>query len=53
MPGLPLVVQIELKTLVITPCRAMQQIADYQNAPGNGYMDLFFLFLRIPVIFLP
>ncbi|NTW87927.1 MAG: hypothetical protein HGB26_02105 [Desulfobulbaceae bacterium] len=50
MLSLSLVVQIELKTLILTPFCAMQ-IADYQNDPSNGYMDLFFLFLRIPVIF--
>ncbi|MEL7338229.1 MAG: type I restriction endonuclease, partial [Planctomycetota bacterium] len=34
--GVP-VVQIELKTLAISPRRAMQQIVDYKNDPGNGY----------------
>ena len=34
--GVP-VVQIELKTLVISPRRAMEQIVDYKNDPGNGY----------------
>lgn len=34
--GVP-VVQIELKTLAISPRRAMQQIVDYKNVPGNGY----------------
>jgi type I restriction enzyme R subunit len=30
-------VQIELKTLGINPRRAMEQIVDYKNDPGNGY----------------
>ncbi len=34
--GVP-VVQIELKTLAVSPRRAMQQIVDYKTDPGNGY----------------
>ena len=34
--GLPLV-QIELKTLQVQPRKAMEQIVDYKNDPGNGY----------------
>ena len=34
--GVPCV-QIELKTLGISPRRAMEQIVDYKNDPGNGY----------------
>ena len=34
--GVP-VVQIELKTLGISPRRAMEQIVEYKNDPGNGY----------------
>ena len=34
--GVP-VVQIELKTLGINPRRAMEQIVEYKNDPGNGY----------------
>jgi type I restriction enzyme, R subunit len=33
--GVP-AVQIELKTLGISPRRAMEQIVDYKNDPGNG-----------------
>ena len=29
--------QIELKTLGINPRRAIKQIIDYKNDPGNGY----------------
>lgn len=32
--GIP-VVQVELKSLQITPKRAMEQIVDYKNDPGN------------------
>ena len=35
--GVP-VVQIELKSLGINPRRAMEQIVDYKNDPGNGYI---------------
>ena len=34
--GLP-IVQIELKTLEVSPRRAMQQVVDYKNDTGNGY----------------
>lgn len=34
--GVP-VVQIELKTLGVNPRRAMEQIVEYKNDPGNGY----------------
>ncbi len=33
--GVPCV-QVELKTLGITPRRAMEQVVDYKNDPGNG-----------------
>jgi hypothetical protein len=36
--GLPLV-QIELKSLQISPRRAMQQIIKYKNDEGNGYIN--------------
>lgn len=29
--------QIELKTLAVSPCRAIQQIVDYKNDSDNGY----------------
>jgi hypothetical protein len=34
--GVP-VAQVELKTLSVIPRRAMEQIVDYKNDPGNGY----------------
>jgi type I restriction enzyme R subunit len=34
--GVP-VVQVELKTLSISPRRAMEQIVEYKHDPGSGY----------------
>jgi type I restriction enzyme R subunit len=42
--GLP-VVQIELKKLDISPRKAMQQIVDYKNEPGNGYGNSLMCFM--------
>ncbi len=47
--GVPLV-QIELKTLAITPRRAMQQIIKYKNEPGNGYNKTLMCFLQIFIV---
>ena len=47
--GIP-VVQIELKTLAISPRRAMQQIVDYKNDPGNGYTKTLMCFLQLFII---
>lgn len=47
--GVP-VVQIELKTLTISPRRAMQQIVDYKNDPGNGYTKTLLCFLQLFVV---
>ena len=47
--GVP-VVQIELKTLTITPRRAMQQIVDYKNDPGNGYGKTLLCFIQLFII---
>jgi type I restriction enzyme, R subunit len=47
--GVP-VVQIELKTLDITPRRAMQQIVDYKNDPGNGYGKTLLCFLQLFIV---
>jgi len=40
-------VQIELKTLGISPRRAMEQIVDYKNDPGNGYTKTLLCFLQL------
>lgn len=47
--GVP-VVQIELKTLSISPRRAMQQIVDYKNDPGNGYTNTLFCFMQLFIV---
>jgi type I restriction enzyme, R subunit len=47
--GVP-VVQIELKTLDISPRRAMQQIVDYKNDPGNGYGKTLLCFLQLFIV---
>ncbi len=47
--GLPLV-QIELKTLDVSPRRAMQQIIDYKNDVGNGYANSLLCFLQVFVV---
>lgn len=47
--GVP-VVQMELKTLAITPRRAMQQIIKYKNEPGNGYNKTLMCFLQIFIV---
>lgn len=47
--GVP-VVQIELKTLAISPRRAMQQVVDYKNDPGNGYTKTLLCFLQLFIV---
>ncbi len=47
--GIP-VVQIELKTLDIHPRRAMEQIVDYKNDPGNGYTKTLLCFLQLFIV---
>lgn len=47
--GVP-VVQIELKSLAISPRRAMQQIVDYKNEPGNGYARTLLCFMQLFVV---
>ena len=47
--GVP-VVQVELKTLTITPKKAMEQIVDYKNDPGNGYANSLLCFMRLFIV---
>ena len=47
--GLP-VVQVELKSLGITPRRAMEQIVDYKNDPGNGYAKTLLCFVQLFIV---
>jgi type I restriction enzyme R subunit len=42
-------VQIELKTLCINPKRALEQVVDYKNDPGNVYTKTLLCFLQISV----
>ncbi|NYS61794.1 type I restriction endonuclease subunit R [Vreelandella salicampi] len=47
--GLP-VAQIELKTLSINPRRAMEQIVQYKNDPGNGYANTLLCFMQLFIV---
>ena len=47
--GLPLV-QIELKTLEIIPRRAIEQIVEYKNDPGNGYTNTLLCFMQLFIV---
>ncbi|QYN48985.1 type I restriction endonuclease subunit R [Apibacter sp. ESL0432] len=47
--GLP-VVQIELKKYDISPRKAMQQIVDYRNEPGNGYGNSLLCFMQLFIV---
>ena len=47
--GVP-AVQIELKTLQISPRRAMQQIVDYKHDSGNGYNKTLLCFLQLFIV---
>ena len=47
--GVP-VVQIELKTLAISPRKAMEQIVEYKNDPGNGYTKTLLCFVQLFIV---
>lgn len=47
--GVP-IVQIELKTLQITPKKAMEQIVDYKNDQGNGYTNSLLCFMQLFIV---
>jgi type I restriction enzyme R subunit len=47
--GVP-AVQIELKTLGISPRRAMQQIVNYKKDPGNGYTRTLLCFIQLFIV---
>jgi type I restriction enzyme R subunit len=47
--GLPMV-QIELKALQISPRRAIEQIVDYKNDPGNGYTNSLLCFMQLFIV---
>src|SRR6202043_2108083 len=47
--GVP-AVQTELKTLGVNPRRAMEQILEYKNDPGNGYSRTLLCFVQLFVV---
>ena len=47
--GLP-IVQIELKTLHISPRKAIRQIVDYKKDPGNGYGKTLMCFVQLFIV---
>ena len=47
--GVPCV-QIELKTLGVNPKRAMEQIVEYKNDPGNGYTKTLLCFMQLFIV---
>ena len=44
------VAQIELKTLGINPRRAIEQIVEYKNDPGNGYTRTLLGFVHLFIV---
>lgn len=47
--GVP-VVQVELKTLDISPRKAMQQIINYKSDAGNGYTNSLMCFMQLFIV---
>ncbi|MDY3199658.1 MAG: type I restriction endonuclease subunit R [Arcobacter sp.] len=47
--GIPMV-QIELKTLGVSPRRAMAQIVEYKNDLGNGYTKTLLCFMQLFIV---
>ncbi|GAA4461772.1 hypothetical protein GCM10023189_37650 [Nibrella saemangeumensis] len=47
--GLP-IVQIELKNIGITARKAMEQIVDYKNEPGNGYGNSLLCYMQLFIV---
>ena len=47
--GVP-VTQVELKTLGISPRRAMEQIVEYKNDAGNGYSKTLLCFVQLFIV---
>ncbi len=47
--GVP-AVQIELKAHQVTPRRAMEQIVEYKNDPGNGYTNSLLCFMQLFIV---
>lgn len=47
--GIP-IVQIELKSLEVSPRKAMQQIVDYKSDSGNGYSNSLLCFMQMFIV---
>ncbi len=47
--GVP-VAQVELKTLGVSPRRAMEQVVEYKNDPGNGYTRTLLCFVQLFIV---
>ncbi|MCC7445434.1 MAG: type I restriction endonuclease subunit R, partial [Saprospiraceae bacterium] len=47
--GIP-IVQLELKSLEVSPRKAMQQIVDYKSDPGNGYTNSLLCFMQLFIV---
>ncbi len=47
--GIP-IVQIELKSLEVSPRKAMQQIVDYKSDQGNGYANSLLCFMQLFIV---
>jgi type I restriction enzyme R subunit len=47
--GIP-IVQLELKSLEVSPRKAMQQIVDYKADPGNGYTNSLLCFMQLFIV---
>lgn len=47
--GVP-VVQVELKSMQITPKKAMEQIIEYKNDQGNGYTNSLLCFMQLFIV---
>lgn len=47
--GVP-TVQIELKTLGISPRRAVEQVVEYKNDPGNGFTRTLLCFIQLFIV---
>lgn len=47
--GIPMV-QIELKALYVNPRRAIEQIVNYKNEPGNGFTNTLLSFMQLFIV---
>lgn len=47
--GIP-IVQVELKSLEVSPRRAMQQVVDYKSDTGNGFTNSLLCFMQLFIV---